>query len=132
MLWQDYLSPFLNQWTKSYDVTIQMDFFDRMFAYSNIYFFGFYKKKFDLFCEFFLSDFFGVRGLKGLKKIGNLLYQCLIYNPSLKKNRTKEKNQWYSFLNYRTHYTILRISRSIKYNSIVKLSKLILPYLFLK
>ena len=114
MLWHDYLSPFLNQWTKSYDVTIQMDFFDRMFAYSNIYFFAFYKKKFDLFCEFFLLDFFGVRGLKGLKELGNLLYKSLIYNSSLKKKRTKEKNQWYSFLNYRTHYTILRISRSIK------------------
>ena len=74
----------------------------------------FTERNLTFFFNFFFRNFFGVRGLKGLKKIGNLLYQCLIYNPSLKKNRTKEKNQWYSFLNYRTHYTILRISRSIK------------------
>ena len=80
--------------------------------------------------NFSFRIFFGVRGLKGLKEIGNLLYKSLIYNPSLKKKRKKEKNQWYSFFNYRTHYTILRISRSIKYNSIVKLSKLILPLLY--
>ena len=95
--------------------------------HSNIYFFGFYKKKFDPFLWIFPFEFFlECEALKGL------LYKSLIYNPSLKKKRKKEKNQWYSFLNYRTHYTILRISRSIKYNSIVKLSKLILPYLFLK
>ena len=58
--------------------------------------------------NFSFRNFFGVRGLKGLKKIGNLLYQCLIYNLSLKKSRARKKNQWYSCLNYRTHYTMLR------------------------
>ena len=68
----------------------------------------FTKRNLTFFVNFSFRIFFGVRGFKGLKEIGNLLYQCLIYNLSLKKNGTRKKNQWYSCLNYRTHYTMLR------------------------
>ena len=68
----------------------------------------FTKRNLTFFVNFSFQIFLGVKGLKGLKEIGNLLYQCSIYNLSLKKNRTRKKNQWYSFLKYKTHYTMLR------------------------